>query len=112
METIRVVYISIPREEAKELAKGIVDNRLAACVNIVPKIESYFWWEDEVQFEEESLLIVKTTQMRFPDLMEYVRDNHPYELPEIIGLPLAAAFPDYVAWVKEEVDKGDGEEEE
>jgi periplasmic divalent cation tolerance protein len=102
METIRVVYISIPREEAKEMAKGIVENRLAACINILPKIESYFWWDETVQFDEESLLIVKTTQDRFPELMQYVRDNHPYELPEIIGLPLVAAFPDYVKWVKEE----------
>ena len=104
METIRVVYISIPREEAKEMAKGIVDSRLAACINIIPKIESYFWWGEEVQFDEESLLIVKTTQDRFPELMQYVRDNHPYELPEIIGLPLVAAFPDYVKWVKEETE--------
>ena len=102
METIRVVYISIPREEAKEMAKGIVENRLAACINIMPKIESYFWWDETVQFDEEALLIVKTTQDRFPELMQYVRDNHPYELPEIIGLPLVAAFPDYVKWVKEE----------
>lgn len=102
MDTIRVVYISIPREEAKEMAKGIVENRLAACTNIVPKIESYFWWDETVQFDEEALLIVKTTQDRFPELMQYVRDNHPYELPEIIGLPLVAAFPEYVTWVKDE----------
>lgn len=104
METIRVVYISIPREEAKEMAKGIVENRLAACINIIPKIESYFWWDETVQFDEESLLMVKTTQERFPDLMQYVRDNHPYELPEIIGLPLVSAFPDYVQWIKKETE--------
>ncbi|MDD3732353.1 MAG: divalent-cation tolerance protein CutA [candidate division Zixibacteria bacterium] len=105
MKTIRVVYISIPRDEARNLSRGIVENRLAACVNIIPKIESYFWWEDKVQFDEESLLIVKTTDAKFNDLMEYVLENHPYELPEIIGLPLVAAFPDYIAYVKTETEK-------
>ena len=105
MKTIRVVYISIPRDEARAMSKGIVENRLAACVNIIPKIESYFWWEDEVQFDEEALLIVKTTDAKFNDLMEYVLENHPYELPEIIGLPLVAAFPDYIAYVKTETEK-------
>ncbi len=105
MKTIRVVYISIPRDEARNLSRGIVENRLAACVNIIPKIESYFWWEDKVQFDEEALLIVKTTDAKFNDLMEYVLENHPYELPEIIGLPLVAAFPDYIAYVKTETEK-------
>jgi len=105
METVRVVYISIPRDEAKNLAKGIVENRLAACVNIVPKIESFFWWEDKVQFDEEALLIVKTTEVKFADMVAYVRENHPYELPEIIGMPLVAAFPDYVRYVKTETEK-------
>ena len=105
METIRVVYISIPRDEAKNLAKGIVENRLAACVNIVPKIESFFWWDDSVQFDEEALLMVKTTDAKFSELMEYVLENHPYELPEIIGLPLVAAFPAYVNYVKTETER-------
>jgi len=105
METVRVVYISIPRDEAKNLAKGIVENRLAACVNIVPKIESYFWWEDKVQYDEEALLIVKTTEVKFADLVAYVREHHPYELPEIIGMPLVAAFPDYIKYVKTETEK-------
>ncbi|MBN1213178.1 MAG: divalent-cation tolerance protein CutA [candidate division Zixibacteria bacterium] len=105
METIRVVYISIPRDEAKNMAKGIVENRLAACVNIIPKIESFFWWDDNVQYDEEALLIVKTTDSKFSDMMEYVLENHPYELPEIIGLPLVAAFPDYVNYVKAETEK-------
>lgn len=105
MKTIRVVYISIPRDEARNLSRGIVENRLAACVNIIPKIESYFWWEDKVQFDEEALLVVKTTDAKFNDLMEYVLENHPYELPEIIGLPLVAAFPDYITYVKTETEK-------
>jgi len=105
METIRVVYISIPRDEAEKMARALVEQRLAACINIVPKIHSIFWWDDAIQTDEESLLIVKTTTTKFPELMDYVIENHPYELPEIIGLPLAAAFPEYVAWVKQETSK-------
>ncbi|MFZ5981779.1 MAG: divalent-cation tolerance protein CutA [Candidatus Zixiibacteriota bacterium] len=105
MEDIRVVFVSMPREEAREMSKGIVENRLAACVNIVPKIESYFQWEDKVEFDEEALLIIKTTRKKFPALKEYVRENHPYELPEIIAVPLIDALPEYAAYVRDETDK-------
>ncbi len=105
MESIRVVLITIPHDEAERMARSLVEERLAACVNIVPKITSYFWWDEKVQTDEESLLIVKTTVAKFPKLMEFVLENHPYELPEIIGLPLTSAFPDYVAWVKQETNR-------
>ena len=105
MQNIRIVYISIPRDEADRMALALVQERLAACVNIVPKITSFYWWEDAVQTDDEALLIVKTTVQRFQALMEYVLENHPYELPEIIGLPVSSAYPDYVAWVKTETSK-------
>jgi len=105
MEDIRVVLVSMPREEAREMSKGIVENRLAACVNILPKIESYFRWEDKVEFDEESLLIIKTTVNKFPALTEYIREKHPYELPEIIAMSLADALPEYAAYVKAETEK-------
>jgi periplasmic divalent cation tolerance protein len=102
MESIRVVLISIPRDEADNMARTLVTDRLAACVNIVPKIESYFWWDGEVNKDEEALLIVKTTKERFEALQAYVRENHPYDLPEIISVGLTDAFRDYVAWIKTE----------
>lgn len=105
MQNIRIVYISIPRDEADRMALALVQERLAACVNIVPKITSFYWWEDAVQTDDEALLIVKTTVQRFQALMDYVLENHPYELPEIIGLPVSSAYPDYVAWVKTETSK-------
>ena len=105
MQNIRIVYITIPRDEADRMALALVQERLASCVNIVPKITSYYWWEDAVQNDDEALLIVKTTVQRFQALMDYVLENHPYELPEIVGLPIASAYPDYVAWVKTETSK-------
>jgi len=105
MQDVRVVLISIPRDEADRMALALVQERLAACVNIVPKITSYYWWDDAVQSDEEAMLIVKTTQQKFDALMKYVLENHPYELPEIIGMLLGSASPDYVAWVKSETSK-------
>ena len=105
METIRVVYISIPHDEADKMALELVQQRFAACINVVPRIKSYFWWDDAVQEDDESLLIVKTTQQKFAKLMEYVIANHPYELPEIIALPLAEGSAEYITWVKREVNR-------
>ncbi len=112
METIRVVYIAIPPEEADRMSRDLVSKRLAACVNVVPRVTSYFWWEDEVQADDEALLVVKTTEARFDELLAYVRENHPYELPEVIAMPLANAFGDYVDWVKQETrPRGDDSEQ-
>ena len=102
MENIRVVFISIPRDEAGQFGRELVENRLCACVNIIPKIESYFWWDNEVEKDEEALLIVKTTQEKMADLMAWAKENHPYDTPEIISLSLAEGLPEYVSWVKSE----------
>lgn len=99
---IRVVFVSIPREEAKTFAKKLVEERLAACVNIVPKMESYYWWDGKVLEDSESLLLIKTTAARFGDLQQYVMDRHPYDLPEIVALPITEGLPDYLKWVAEE----------
>ncbi|MFH1374237.1 MAG: divalent-cation tolerance protein CutA [bacterium] len=104
MEDIRVVFISVPCEEANNLAKGMLNERLAACVNIVPKIESWYWWDDKIEHDNEAMLIVKTTQQRFDALREWVVVNHPYGLPEIIALPISEGLPQYLAWVKKETE--------
>jgi periplasmic divalent cation tolerance protein len=106
METVRVVFISVPREEANKLARALVEKRLAACINIVPKIESFFWWDDKLEHDEEALLIIKTTQQRFDELRAWVVANHPYDLPEIISLPLSDGLSDYIEWVKKETERG------
>lgn len=102
-ESVRVVFISTPRDESGSLARQLVEKRLAACVNIVPKIESYFWWDDVVEHDEEALLIAKTTEGRFKELMNFVEETHPYDLPEVISVPLADGLPEYVAWLVKEV---------
>ena len=105
MEHVRIAIVTIPRDEATGLAKGLVEARLAACVNMVPKIESVFWWEGKIQHDEESLLIIKTTQLKVEAMISYVQEHHPYDIPEIITLSLAEGLPDYLNWVIDEMAK-------
>jgi periplasmic divalent cation tolerance protein len=100
---VRAVFVTIPRDKAQELARLIVENRLAACVNIVPQIESFYWWEGKVQSNDEALLIIKTTAARFDALQIFVLDHHPYDLPEVIALPVDTGLDAYLKWVAEEV---------
>jgi periplasmic divalent cation tolerance protein len=105
MEHVRVALVTIPRDEAVSLAKGLVEERLAACVNMVPKIESLFWWDGKIQHDQEALLIIKTTQLKVEAMISYVQENHPYDVPEIITLSLAEGLPDYLNWVIDELAK-------
>jgi len=106
MENVRVVYISVPRDEASKMAREIVEERLAACVNILPKIESFYWLEDKIERDEESLLIAKTSQQKIEKLIIFVRDNHPYDIPEVIAFTLSEGLPDYINYVIDETGKG------
>ena len=103
--SIRVVFISVPRREAGNLARDLVEQRLAACINIVPNTESYFWWDDAVQHDDEALLICKTTEAKIQALIEYAHDVHPNELPEIIAVALTEGLPEYLAWVRKETEE-------
>ena len=97
-----IVFVSIPRDEARAFAKKLIDERLGACVNIIPKMESFYWWDDEVLEDSESLLLVKTSSARYEDLREYVEAHHPYDLPEVVAVPVAGGLPDYLAWIRRE----------
>jgi periplasmic divalent cation tolerance protein len=84
---------------AERIATALVGERLAACINVLPGVTSVYRWEGEVQRDSEVLLLIKTTRARFPVLTERVHALHPYELPEIIALPVAGGLPDYLDWV-------------
>ena len=87
------------REEAVRLAEMLVGSRLAACVQILPEMESVYWWQDAVQREPEHLLLVKTTVDNFARLEYEVRALHSYETPEIIALPVTASSEPYLGWL-------------
>ena len=90
-------------EEGERIARSLLEERLAACVNIVPAVRSFFWWEGKVQAEAEVLLVVKTQAALFEALAARVRSLHSYTVPEIIALPVTAGNPAYLGWVRESV---------
>jgi periplasmic divalent cation tolerance protein len=108
MPVIRVVLCTIPQNRAEALARALVNNRLSACVNIVPSVKSIYRWEGKICQNVESLLIIKTTEARFPALMEFIKSHHPYAVPEIIALPVSDGNPDYLGWVLEEMRESGG----
>jgi periplasmic divalent cation tolerance protein len=98
-----VVLVTTPSpERAAEIARAVVDERLAACGNVVPGLRSIYRWEGKVQDEEEALLVLKTTRARFEALRDRVLALHPYEVPEVIALPVEAGSARYLAWIADE----------
>ncbi len=100
---LRVVLITAPDErEASRLARALVDERLAACVNLVPGLRSIYRFEGEVHDEGEVLMIAKTRADRFADLCRRVEALHPYRVPEVVALAAPEVAEAYAAWVLEE----------
>ncbi|BAS82682.1 Os03g0186950, partial [Oryza sativa Japonica Group] len=96
-----VVYVTVPNREAgKKLSQSIISEKLAACVNIVPGIESVYWWEGKVQTDAEELLIIKTRESLLDALTEHVKANHEYDVPEVIALPITGGNTKYLEWIK------------
>ncbi|MCD4846758.1 MAG: divalent-cation tolerance protein CutA [Candidatus Aegiribacteria sp.] len=89
------------REYAEEIARRVVEEKLAACVQVSGPVTSLYTWKGEICMEEEWLCVMKTLRSRSRELMEFVRRNHPYETPEIIVLPVIDAFQDYLDWITE-----------
>ena len=99
---ITVFMTSPDREEAKKIARRLLEERRAACVSIWPKGTSYFWWEGKINMEEEFLIIAKTRETNLPGLMDVVKEIHSYDIPEIIALPISGGNQDYLDWLKKE----------
>ena len=92
-----IIYITAgSKEEANKLSRGLVEEKLAFCVNTVPGIQSTYQWEGKIHVDDEILLIVKTRQDRYEALERWVKQNHSYDVPEIISLPIQKGLPEYV----------------
>lgn len=87
-------------EEAETLARKIVEARLAACVQILPAMKSFYFWQNAVQSHTEHLLLIKTMEEKFDDLEKFIRENHSYEVPEIVAVPAEKISSDYLDWLK------------
>lgn len=89
--------------EAEKIADVLLKGRQAACVNIVPEVNSHFWWQDKLDTAQESLLVVKTKDSLLPDIIKSVKEIHSYSVPEIIALPIVGGNPEYLEWLDSEV---------
>jgi periplasmic divalent cation tolerance protein len=92
-------------DSARRLARALVEQRLAACVNLLPGVQSVYRWQGNIEEEGEVTLLIKTTEARYAELEAAIRALHPYELPELIALPVAAGLPAYLHWIRQETKK-------
>lgn len=98
------VLVTIPNENAQDLAKVLLQERVCACVNIISGVKSLFWWEGKIDEAQESLLIIKTKDALFGKLQTLVKENHPYSVPEIISFKIDDINQEYLAWINKEAD--------
>jgi periplasmic divalent cation tolerance protein len=104
MANARIVLTTAgSQEEARKIARGLVERRLAACVNIVPQIESVYRWLDKIETAEEWLLLIKTQAASFEQVCAAVKELHTYDLPECVMLEVAAGSEEYLKWIAESV---------
>lgn len=98
-----VVLITAPSEkEGMEISRTLVEERLAACVNVVGNLRSVFRWEGKIEVEPEVLLVAKSRESLFEELEKRVRELHPYSVPEVIALPIVMGAEAYLSWLEEE----------
>ena len=104
MDNKSAIIISITAssdEEARKIATTLVNEKLVACVNIIPKIHSIYWWEDKGCQGGEIMLIAKSKQSLFSAIMDRVQSLHSYKVPEIISFPILEGLPEYLNWIEE-----------
>lgn len=106
MQQTLLVLSNLPdAPSAQALARMLVQQRLAACVNILPAVQSVYRWQGAIEEATETTVLIKTTPARYAELEAAIRGEHPYEVPEIIALPVAAGLPAYLDWVVSETKK-------
>ncbi len=99
-DTALLVLVTCPEDKADAMALGLVESRLAACVNAMPAVRSTYRWEAKVERGSETLLLIKTTEKRFDALRDKVLEMHPYELPEVIAVPVQRGHTPYLDWIQ------------
>jgi len=98
-----VVFVTAStEEEAEKIASLLLEKRKAACVNVIPRVNSRFWWQGKLDSAQESLLIIKTRGALVPEITDMVKKAHSYTVPEIVALPIVGGNRDYLDWVDQE----------
>ena len=101
MDTVVIFVTCANKKEAESIAKALVKNKLAACVNILDTVKSFFWWEAKIDQADEILLIIKSKKTRLSRIIKLVKSMHSYQVPEIIALPIAGGYKPYLRWIDE-----------
>jgi periplasmic divalent cation tolerance protein len=105
-EQLSLILVTAPSQAvAQQLAHDLVTARLAACVNVVPGVQSIYAWEGKIEQAEEVLMIIKTQSSRYAELEAHIRMHHPYETPEIVEIPAGRVTPKYWQWVMKETNQ-------
>ena len=103
-----VVFVTASTEqEAENIARLLVEQRKVACVNIVPRVRSLFWWQGKLDSAQETLLVAKTRASLLPQVIDVVEKAHSYDVPEIVALPIIGGNEDYLRWIADETVEGD-----
>ncbi len=99
-----MVLVTTPSvKEAEKIAQTLLEKRLAACINIVPRVHSRFWWKGKIEHSDETLMIIKSKGEVFDEIVESVRAVHTYQIPETIAVPVERGFTEYLVWTDEAI---------
>jgi periplasmic divalent cation tolerance protein len=99
-----VIFTTAPNEaEAEKLAKRLIEVKLAACIQILPKMKSFYFWKGDIQKDEEYLLLIKTLAEKFDEVSDFIKANHSYEVPEILSIKAESFSDEYFKWANESI---------
>jgi periplasmic divalent cation tolerance protein len=105
-----LIFTNLPDvASAEKLSRALIESRAAACVNVLAACRSIYRWQGAVETAVEIPLLIKTTRAAYPLVEEIVRAQHPYDVPELIAIPITIGLPDYLAWLATETEKHDQE---
>jgi len=102
-----MALISAPAEAGQVIARALIENRFAACVQVLPEASSYYWWKGKVEHDTEVVLLVKTLASRLPDIEFLLKEIHPYEVPELVFFPFAGGSSSYLKWLTAAITEGE-----
>lgn len=97
---MNIIFCTCPAKNAAPLARALIENKLAACVNVLPAIQSFYEWDNKVLNETETLLFIKAPKSQFTAIENYLLKHHPYNTPEIVGVPAEAVTERYEQWIQ------------
>jgi len=104
-EMMKIILTNIPENKARDLARRLVEGKMAACVNLVPGLLSIYGWKGKIEEDSETQLLIKTTEDRLSEAVAFIKKNHPYEVPEIAVIDISSINPEYLNWLKNYVEK-------